>query len=55
VADEILREGEVGDPDLIVLGSSQSAGGLIRVLMGDVTRDVMSRAQRPVLVVRPLA
>lgn len=55
VADEILREGEVGDPDLIVLGSSQSASGLIRALMGDVTRDVMSRAQRPVLVVRPLA
>lgn len=52
-ADEILREGQEGDFDLIVLGSSQSASGLVRVLMGDLTREVVSRAQRPVLVVRP--
>ena len=53
VADEILHEGRDGDYDLIVLGSSRSTRGLVRVLMGDVTRDVVSRAQRPVLVVRP--
>lgn len=53
VTDEILREGQVGDYDLIVLGSSRAAGGLVRVLMGDVTRKVWSRAQRPVLIVRP--
>jgi nucleotide-binding universal stress UspA family protein len=53
VADEILREGQSGDYDLIVLGSSRSAGGLVRVLMGDITREVVTRAQRPVLVVRP--
>jgi universal stress protein A len=53
VADEILQEAEVGDYDLVVLGSSRSATGLIRALMGDVTHAVMSRAQRPVLVVRP--
>lgn len=54
VADEVLREGQSGDYDLIVLGSSRSAGGLVRVLMGDLTREVVTRAQRPVLVVRPL-
>jgi nucleotide-binding universal stress UspA family protein len=53
VADEILREGQVADHDLIVLGSSRSASGLVRVLMGDLTCEVISRAQRPVLVVQP--
>ena len=53
VADEILREGQTGDYDMIVLGSSRYPGGLVRVLMGDVTREVITRAQRPVLVVRP--
>lgn len=53
VADEILREGEVGDFDLIVMGSSRSARGLVRALMGDLTREVVQRSERPVLVVRP--
>jgi nucleotide-binding universal stress UspA family protein len=53
VADEILQESQAGDFDLVVLGSSRSAGGLVRVLMGDVTRDIVHRAQVPVLVVRP--
>lgn len=52
-ADEILREAQVGNDDLIVLGSSRSAGGLVRALMGDVTREVVTRAECPVLVVRP--
>ena len=53
VADEVLHEGQEGDYDLIVLGSSRSASGLVRVLMGDLTREIVSRAQRPVLVVCP--
>ncbi len=53
VVDEILEEGREGDYDLIVVGSSRAAGGIVRALMGDVTREVISRAQRPVLVVRP--
>jgi nucleotide-binding universal stress UspA family protein len=53
VADEILREGQVGDHDVIVLGSPRQSGGLVRMLMGDVAREVVTRAQRPVLVVRP--
>jgi nucleotide-binding universal stress UspA family protein len=52
-ADEILREGQVGDYDAIVLGSSRYVGGIVRVLMGDLTREVVGRAQRPVLVVPP--
>ncbi len=53
VAEEILLESEEGDFDLIVLGSSRGAVGLVRALMGDVTRDILARADRPVLVVRP--
>jgi nucleotide-binding universal stress UspA family protein len=53
VADEVLREGMLGDYDLIVLGSSRSSGGIVRVLLGDVTREIVTRAARPVLVVRP--
>jgi nucleotide-binding universal stress UspA family protein len=53
VADEIVQEGEKGNYDLIVLGSSRSPGKIVRVLMGDVTAEVVGRAQRPVLVVRP--
>lgn len=54
-ATEILREGQVGDYDLIVLGSSKSRGGLFRVLLGDLAREVVQRAERPVLVVRQSA
>jgi nucleotide-binding universal stress UspA family protein len=54
VADEILREGRVGDHDLIILGSSKSGGGLRRALMRDLAREVVTRATRPVLVVRPI-
>ena len=54
VADEIIRESQERDYDLIVIGSSMAAGGLVRALLGDVTREILSRAQCPVLVVRPL-
>ena len=53
-ADEILEEGQEGNYDLIVLGSSQTAGGLRRALMGDLASEVVTRAERPVLVVRPI-
>jgi len=53
-ADEILKEGQEGDYDVIVLGSSRYAGGLVRALLGDLTRTVAQRADRPVLVVRPM-
>jgi nucleotide-binding universal stress UspA family protein len=53
VADEILREGQEGHYDLIVLGSSRSANGIVRILLGDLTREILNRARRPVLVVCP--
>ena len=53
VVDEILREGERGEYDLIVLGSSRYPNGLVRIAMGNVAYEVVSRAKRPVLVVRP--
>jgi nucleotide-binding universal stress UspA family protein len=52
VGDEILRESEVGDYDLIVLGSSRSGASLARVLLGDLTHALIIHSQRPVLVVR---
>ena len=54
-ADEILQEGSEGDYDLIVLGSSLAGGGPFRALMGDLTREIVTRSQRPVLVVRPIS
>jgi len=53
VTDEILREGQRGDYDLIVLGSSRFPGGLVRIAMGNMANEVVNRACRPVLVVRP--
>jgi nucleotide-binding universal stress UspA family protein len=53
VADEILLEAAEGDHDLIVMGSSRVGTGLVRVLMGDLTREICVRSHRPVLVVRP--
>jgi len=53
VADEILREGERGEYDLIVLGSSRYPNGLVRIAMGNVAHELVSHAHRPVLVVRP--
>jgi nucleotide-binding universal stress UspA family protein len=53
VADEILREGRDGNYDLIVMGSSRLANGLVRLLLGDLTREILDRAQRPILVVCP--
>ena len=54
VADEILQEGQEGDYDLIVLGSSHVGGGLRRALMGNLDTEIVARAQRPVLIVRPM-
>lgn len=51
VSDEILQEAQAGDHDLIVVGSSRSTKGLVRVLLGDLSRDLIGRARRPVLVV----
>jgi len=53
VCDEILRDAKRGDYDLLVPGSSRSATGLVRIMMGDVTPQIIQQAKQPVLVVRP--
>jgi len=50
--EEIQREAQKGDFDLIVLGSSRARGPLAGYYWGDVARSVVNRVQRPVLVVR---
>lgn len=51
-ADEILREAHKGDYDLIAIGASGAAGRVRGWLLGDVTRQLVVHALRPVLVVR---
>jgi nucleotide-binding universal stress UspA family protein len=53
VTEEILTETEEGDYDLLVIGSSKAAGSLMRLLLGDVTLQLVNRAERPILVVHP--
>lgn len=50
--EEIQREAQKGDFDLIVLGSSRARGPLAGYFWGDVARSVLNRVQRPILVVR---
>ena len=50
--DQIFAELEEGHHDMIVVGSSLARGPLRHYIMGDVTRSVLNRASRPVLVAR---
>lgn len=50
--EEIQREAEKGEFDLIVLGSSRHRGPLVSYFWDDVARSVLNRGKRPVLVVR---
>ncbi|HZD55337.1 MAG TPA: universal stress protein [Anaerolineales bacterium] len=52
VANEILREANIGDYDLIVTGAPERTKRLKRWLLGDVSNAVIERAQCPVLIVR---
>lgn len=49
--DQIVRQAEDMDTDLIVIGS-HGRGGLADVTMGSTSRRVLRRCHRPVLVVR---
>lgn len=52
VLEQIFRELREGNHDLIVTGSSQSIGPFRHYIMGDITRGILNRADRPVLVAR---
>jgi nucleotide-binding universal stress UspA family protein len=52
VLDEIFAELQQGPYDLIVAGSSLSTGPLRTYILGDVTRQIVNRADCPVLVTR---
>jgi nucleotide-binding universal stress UspA family protein len=51
VVDEIAAEARDGDYDLLVIGAN-TARGLSRWLLDDVTAHVLDEVQLPVLVVR---
>lgn len=54
-AAEILREGREGDYDLIVVGARILPGRIRRLLVDDVTAQIVDQANRPVLIVQPSA
>jgi nucleotide-binding universal stress UspA family protein len=52
VVDEVFKEVNDGDYDVIVSGSSRARGPLRHYIMGDLTRSILNRSQCPVLVAR---
>lgn len=51
-ADEIVREAREGDYDLIMMGVAEKEARLSRWALGNVTREVVAKAPRSVLVVK---
>lgn len=51
-ADEIMREANLGDYDLIVIGAPSSINPLRKILLHQVTPQIVERASCPVLIVR---
>ena len=49
---EVFKEIRRGDYDLVVTGSSPEGGNLRSYIMGNITREIVNRAECPVLVVR---
>jgi nucleotide-binding universal stress UspA family protein len=52
VISEVFKEIRRGDYDLVVTGSSPVSGTLRTYIMGNITREIVNRAECPVLVVR---
>lgn len=52
VISEVFKEIRRGDYDLVVTGSSPEGGNLRSYIMGNITREIVNRAECPVLVVR---
>jgi nucleotide-binding universal stress UspA family protein len=55
VLDEILAELHEGDYDVLAVGTHHTAGPLDRVLLEDLTGDLLDRCPRTVLVARRIA
>ncbi len=53
VIDEVFKELRNGEHDMIVTGSAQARGAFRDYIMGDLTRAILNRTERPVLVGRP--
>lgn len=51
VVEEILEEARTGDYDLIVIGAHQGSGWR-RILLDDLTHQVLVGADRPILIIR---
>jgi nucleotide-binding universal stress UspA family protein len=52
VVPELQKELHRTDYDLLVLGSSPTAGRLSKLVMGDLTRNIVDSAELPILVMR---
>jgi nucleotide-binding universal stress UspA family protein len=52
VISEVFKEIKRGDYDLVVTGSSPAGSTLRTYIMGNITREIVNRAECPVLVVR---
>jgi nucleotide-binding universal stress UspA family protein len=52
VIDEILSELRVGSYDLLVIGAHRVASALDRILLEDITGDLLDISPLPVLVVK---
>jgi nucleotide-binding universal stress UspA family protein len=52
VISEVFKEIRRNDYDLVVTGSSPAGGNLRSYIMGNITREIVNRAECPVLVVR---
>ena len=52
VLSEVFKEIRQGDYDLVVTGSSPDRGNLRAYILGNITREIVNRAECPVLVVR---
>ena len=52
ITNKIIKEVRGEDYDLVVGGSSRHSGKLQSYFIGNITRQILNRADRPVLVVR---
>ena len=52
VADEIIREAREGNNDLVLVGAAKGRAKLRRLMLGEVTEQVVERSARSVLIVR---